>query len=794
MAGLETNVYPILNLDELSARYRLYRIRGLSKGGEYYQNRQEIGKRISIEYRTPATVIDRDGTPHLVLRDDVMDIPEKMSLVRGTAYFDRLDNVFPLDFTRRDPTTDTICLRFLRFAIQNALNARRELWQPGRGRPFFERTPQISGDVAIFRGFRIRPVIAPEGRIGICVDCTSRYVSKKPLPMEMTSDSFRKYRQQHFIYHFGADWYDVRLDDLADVNVSEYTVPTDTGQVPLINYIMQCVREPIPQELADLPHDASVAYYMNSSGETRAVPTGLCYQVLDTQHRGVQRHQNKAMLSPPKRRQGIQEYMGRFLMRLRFGTDGTIIRISPTPVRIRQRMFQIPDYEFGNGYKLSVRNSPDAEQVSLEQIGRKRRNLLLDRIAGFYRSDPLDQPQYLVLPESVYKSWGRQYVNDLIQAVRDLFPHSSDVPLGKPYKPEIVTYSDFRPRTFVDQGKAILEAVREHNPRTGCALVMVHHVKNKKTREHDELSAMVVSRLFKKFGIRAAVNHSRMGSECYELVDGDCNYRIGQDKRRRLLPYLTNVALNKILLVNERWPFVLGTPLHADLTVGIDVKGNTAGFTLINRRGNIIHPSCKPSRQREKLTTDQVSHEFARLVRQEAQAIEFPARNIVVHRDGRSYESEIEGLRRAMDSLRQDGTIDADAKLTVLEVAKTSPAPLRLFDVGQDRQGNTRVSNPQVGCYYMPSEDEAYLCTTGKPFKHPGTAKPIHVRRVEGEMPLVECLEDFYSLSTLTWTRPEDCTRNPITIKLTDRYLGEDASEYDDDALESGSEEEDEGE
>ena len=581
---------------------------------------------------------------------------------------------------------------------------------------------------------------------------------------------------------------------MADVNVSEETVTADTGQVPLIKYIMQHVRKPIPQELARLPHDASVAYYMNSSGETRAAPTGLCYQVLDTQHRSVQRYQHKVTLPPTRRRQRIREYVERFLTTLRFGTDGTVIRVSPTPVRVRQRMFQIPDYEFGNGYKVSVRNSSDAEQVSLEQIGRKRRELLLDGSAGFYRSDPLDQPQYLVLPVSVYESWGRQYVDDLRQAVKKLFPHSSDTPLGKPYEPEIVTYSDFKPRTFVDQGKAILEAVRERNPRTGCALVMVHHVRDKKTREHDQLAAMVVNRFFREFGIRAAVNHSRMGSDSYELVDGDCNYRLRRNMRGKFLPYLSNVALNKILLVNERWPFVLGTPLHADLTVGIDVKGNTAGFTLVNRRGNIIHPYCKLSRQKEKLTTEQVSHEFAELVSKEAQSLESPPVHIVVHRDGRVYESEIEGLRKAMASLRLDGTIDTDAKLTVLEVAKTSPAPLRLFDVGQGSQGNARVSNPQVGCYYMPSDDEGYLCTTGNPFRHPGTAKPIHVRRVEGGMPLVHCFKDFYSLSTLTWTRPEDCTRNPITIKLTDRYLGEDASEYDEDALEFGSGMEDESE
>ena len=95
-----------------------------------------------------------------------------------------------------------------------------------------------------------------------------------------------------------------------------------------------------------------------------------------------------------KRHQRIQEYVAQLLMRLRFGNDGTIIRVSKTSVRIPQRMFQIPDYEFGNGYKLSVRSSPDADRVSLGQIGRKRRDLLQDRNAGFYRSDPLDQPQY----------------------------------------------------------------------------------------------------------------------------------------------------------------------------------------------------------------------------------------------------------------------------------------------------------------------------------------------------------------------------------------------------------------
>ena len=55
---------------------------------------------------------------------------------------------------------------------------------------------------------------------------------------------------------------------------------------------------------------------------------------------------------------------------------------------------------------------------------------------------------------------------------------------------------------------------------------------------------------------------------------------------------------------------------------------------------------------------------------------------------------------------------------------------------------------------------------------------------VYGPLPIEKCLEDVYSLSALALTKPDDCTRYPITIKLNDRFLGEEATEYDADALE----------
>ena len=114
-----------------------------------------------------------------------------------------------------------------------------------------------------------------------------------------------------------------------------------------------------------------------------------------------------------------------------------------------------------------------------------------------------------------------------------------------------------------------------------------------------------------------------MGGESYELVTqggGRPRYQVRSAQRGRMFGYLRNVALNKVLLTNERWPFVLATPLHADLVVGIDVKHNTAGFTVVGKNGGQVRTLCRRSRQREMLLADQVATYMLELIRLEAAA------------------------------------------------------------------------------------------------------------------------------------------------------------------------------
>ena len=779
MSVLETNVFPITNLSELTASYRLYRIRGLRpEHPQYFHNRQALIRRLSFGLQSPVTIIDHDGTPHAVIRDNTDDPPSSVQLVRAAAILERVEGDFRLNFTRRSPQTDAICLRFLNFMIQPSLRRNSNLWQPASGQPFYFKLPcRTQRGVCQYRGFAVRAVLTADGGIGLCVDVKHAYASETPLPVGLTRREFRRWQGSRCIYHYGLDWYKIRLDDLSDLNVSEETIERDGLPVSLLEWIgLECAK-PMPQEVAHLPQNAAVVHYRNNRGETRGAPAALCYPVFSTDDCRTQSLQRQTILAPGERRSRIHGFVRDHLQNVRFGDIR--IRISRTPETARPRMFRVPDLLFGGERVLSVRGTDGADHVGLDRLGNARLSLLRDKSVGFFVQTPLDR-QFLVLPRTVIDSWGPTFQRGLARAVDDLFPQETG------YAPIVVPYNDRVPRNAVRQGQEIINALEAYRGTPGYALVMIHYAEDRQPRGEDQLAALVLRELRDRFDLPAAVMHSTMGEESYEFVTqggGGPRYEVRATHRGRMSGYLRNVALNKVLLTNERWPFVLSTPLHADLVVGIDVKHNTAGFTVVGKNGGRVRTLCRKSRQREMLLADQVATYMLELIRLEAAASDELIRTIVVHRDGRLWESEREGLLRAIDRLRSEGVIASDATVTVLEISKTSPVSLRLFDVDEAVAANPNVLNPQVGGYLRGHDNDAYLCTTGRAFPRPGTVNPLHVRFVEGPLPLVRCLEDIYSLTTLAWTRPEDCTRDPITIKLNDRRLGEDAGDYDTDAL-----------
>ena len=780
MTQLETNIYSIANLGDLSARYRLAEVPGLRPDqAEYFQNRQTLERRLSYLLKKPVLVVERDGIPFVVVPDDVAMLPAEVELVRVVVQLRLRDERFDLDYSKRGPD-DLIALRFLRFLIQAPLGRDARLWQPQSGRPFFERTPARSErGIHRYAGFRVRPVVTPDSGVGLCVDVQHCYVSAQPLPAAITRNEFAAHwKGRNCIYHFAQNWYEIRLHALADRNVQEYRFHTKGHTWSLLDYILDHARRPLPADLGTLPADSAAVLYRNNRGTELAAAAALCYPVFRTNSDEVARQHGRTILPPRERRNQTRILVDRYLRALRFGD--TQLCIAADPLRTPRRGFELPDLAFGNDTVLSARGTSGAVRARREDFGRRRLELLRDRAAGFHESAPLDR-QYVILPRSIHDTLGARFIEDLSGVVNEFFPQ----PGG--YKPIILAYDDRGQRTFAAQARALRDAAEAGCSRPGYALVMVHRTRERQNLDEDQLAAMVVRELRQQHDIRAAVIHSDVPRRAYrqaQAPDGHVIYRPVPASQRRLAGYLRNVVIAKLLLTNQRWPFVLATPLHAAVTVGVDVKNNSAGLLVVGSHGGDIRSEVRKSRQKERLLAAQMSTYLVDILRDQAQACRLPLSSLVIQRDGRAWPSELEGIRRAIRQLRSEGCLAPEARYAVLEIPKSSPVPLRLYNVLPGRRGQLSVNNPSVGTAYRAGDREAYLCSTGDPFLRQGTAHPLHVVMADGTLSFSEALEDLYSLTALTWTQPEGCARYPITIKLNDRILADAATEYDEDAVE----------
>jgi hypothetical protein len=198
VTDIETNIFPILNLDDLKLRYDTYRVRNLRRDqDEYFQNRDSLVRDLSFKLKVPVQMIERQGDPYVVVPGDVSDVPQKIPLVRTYIYLDKIESGIPLDFNIRNPENDAICLRFIQFMMQAPLFRNNRLWQPSSGGGFFEKVPAEEADgIGRYRGFAARAAIAPSGRIGLCVDAHSKYVRTASLPVHLSRLTFRQFQGQ----------------------------------------------------------------------------------------------------------------------------------------------------------------------------------------------------------------------------------------------------------------------------------------------------------------------------------------------------------------------------------------------------------------------------------------------------------------------------------------------------------------------------------------------------------------------------------------------------------------------
>lgn len=773
MATLGSNIFCFEGLEQLTQRVRVVRVLGLERRqSDYFQNRNRLGE-LSRRVRKPVTFIERNGSPLLIVPMDTL-LPTTFNVPGRALALEPTEETFELSFSARDPEMDPVRLRILNFLLQNPLHHDPNLWQPHAGGPWFYLTPELTREgVGLYPGVKIRAVPLPQGGVGVAVDKTFQFMDTQPVSTQLSKDDFeRHHRHRTHVYRYPTGWYEIHPIARSDLKAGQYPIPREGGKPPvnLIEWILDAAEKPVAPELAELQPDGAVLVYLSASGGDRAAPAQLCYRAYDSKELEHTELPTRTIVPPEERRRWAMEFVERHLQSVKLGP--VKLRVARTPEELEVHSCPVPDFRFGHNTILSVRGTSGAQQCSIHDLGRRRMELLRNPAVGLAHAPPFD-PQYVLLPRTVADSFGPAFVADLKRAVGQ-FTQAR-------YEPTVVVYNDATSRAFLQQAQAIMTAATEHCRDAGFALTMLHDYARRERRSEDALAAYAQQQLSGQLEIFTGICHVNSARDFYQEVrsgSGARRYEIRNDIRGKALGYLRNVALNHVLLTNQHWPFQLASPLHADVVIGLDVKAHSCCLIGLGEGGSRLYSEVHPSQHREKLKLRQVKTYLGGLLRKIALDSSRPPRRIVLHRDGEVFTDEIQGAQEAVSQLAREGRLAADAELTVLAIPKSSPAPIRLFYLGGHRDRAT-VNNPMVGKVLIIGPDEAYICTTGAPFRHKGTSRPLHILRACGSMEIAELAEDVFALSCLSWMRPEDCMRDPITVRLADRYLTESAGKYD---------------
>lgn len=448
MSHIETNIYLIENPEQLSCKYRIYKVRGLSQTSEdYHKNLQFLVSEVSRKTNSPCIAYTTDRGTFIAQPDGYEELPESLNLVRAPVRIEKEPELKELRFDLLNSITAKLAVRFLQGSIEKRFYGSYSLWQPRPGHPFYHKLPdqqfrQLSKSVDLYRGFRFRVVLLPDGRIGICVDVSRKYVSHFPLPTDITRDEFRKYQGMNCLYEYGDRWYEIKVEGLSDLNASELMLPWG---VSLFDDVRSKAGSRKSQNLLALPKDCSVLIYYTAFREPRHAPSGLCRLIYGTDHPDVQPYHSKTIKPPHKRREEIRFVVDKYFRDLTFGSEKIIL--SEKPLTLEENRIVVPDLEFGNNRVLSIRNTPNAISITLDELPYKKKELIYSSEAGLYVKKPFDR-QYLILPKSVHESFGRKFIEDIKIEIQRLFPTRTIS-----YSPTVMVYDDSVPKSVYRLGR-----------------------------------------------------------------------------------------------------------------------------------------------------------------------------------------------------------------------------------------------------------------------------------------------------------------------------------------------------
>jgi len=747
-------------LHDLDAHYRLISFNGLFADDEDYEKKVRLlATLLSSKLRLPVEPFWDGNNRRLAVAGSheqlsELQLPEQLPLTPEIAYLDIDSRLSVLKFESGHGSMTKLARKAVIWAIERSMAFPKPDWWRYGGR-FVSRRPDeraSTNEIVVHPAFYFGILPGRDGTLELAVDPSVCYVERQSLYQKYGKNIPARIKGGRYLHCYGDEWYKVDALGVAAPANKEMMVDPETQQ-PISIYERAIKRWGNKGLLSidNLVRDAPTVAYKTIGLQTRRALSDLLYRlpgVESEDEEGITLPHRESILGPHVRAQRTEEIIAGLSSQLRlFGR-----KMQPS-----RRLQALPPEAIEFFAAPSLRFAGDQEvRNDLENAGRSRMDAL--RGLGPAVSTPFHDHQLIVLPESLPDGVRSDFKRRFCLQVNDLY--------GQPYTPDLLLYDDTKSSRTREKAGAIKKALQPHSGY-GLLVLPANEDQNQLTKLHDHLKR----RLWRKVQTQCASATKILDFYHEVQKHQDSTWVVRQGKESRYRSYLQQLALG-FLMVNRKWLWKLaeGTMKH-DVHVGIDVYKGVAVLTFVYGDADLItfHIIDDVARP-EKLSADDVRDALIENLGADLAQLRLRPRSIVFHRDGLVFDSEMRGINRAVEYLQspQMDILPADLRVGIVEIHKNSSVRPRIY-----RRRQSNFENPQMGTCVRFGRYEAVVLTTGEPMLRAGTAHPLYVEVVSGDVDVMEIAHDIYALSHLAFTAPGSCLRLPFTIALADYILRE---------------------
>jgi hypothetical protein len=778
--GLAATLFPLDGLDGVAFAFRVLRVREAMPddslrtrrlqrmADQLWQKELKCAVYPTTRFDFPGFLMPADRTLPPGWRARLHDVPDQHYTIEAT----NLQHVVAVA-EARDAERELVCRMIERSLTDRLLQQRNQVWRGEHWTVFFARqadNEDLPTDVVrAFRGIKFGVVLLG-GCPYLAADVRTKYLGRtsladllargeRDLLRAHVTERVKPHERALFVRDNGTKKMACRYVGDAQTTIGQHTFTLHGQSMTVFEYYR--IRYP---DVPVSPSDRTVFVEDKKGGLTLPVPASRLFPVFTTDFDAIRRCSVAPTLAPADRVSVLQRFLP-LLDGARYGDRELVVRRSPW--RGPRTIVPPPTLEFGNGVLVRAFASADMPSVREPQFDRAISRFGMTKLAAVdaqrpYHNEPIPNAT-LFFPETLVREHRERFLFVLTAEIEKLTGQRLRVAEQVPYQIG----------AGQREGASLMRQVerRTGEPAAGVAIVILSQT----------FRPSVHGALKEAFD----AGHSQCVTEAKarELATGAEPSRIAGLVRNLALALLTEVGV---------MPWVLAEPLHHDIHLGIDLLhgriGYHAFFGLGGRHiwtesGTTLHQG----HMREQIKRPELRRRVEQVVRHVAAARE-PCGSLVIHRDGRWWPTERDGLRDAVANLVADGVVPATFRVAVAEVRKNH-MPVRLFThsamqspatSGPDGPGTVGLANPLPGSYLILDAQRALLATTGRPGSwdsgrrgRTATTLLIDLVDIHGTLSLLHVVEDLYWLTHLNWSAPDIEIALPVTIRWTDRALRE---------------------